>query len=961
MPVTWVQVRNVLDEVLQIPAAERPTYLDKACPQPELRRYVDSLIISYEKADDFLERPAIDQHEEPWADADSSQLWIGRRIGPYLVEKEIGEGGMGTVFQAVRADDEYQKRVAIKLIRGGLGSSSEIARFKAERQILAGLEHPNIAQLLDGGRTEGGYPYLVMELVDGMPIDEYCDAHRLTIGQRLQLFRAVCDAVQFAHQNLVIHRDLKPGNILVTKEGAPKLLDFGIAKLLSPDPLSPTLEQTASLVRMFTPDYASPEQIRGEPVNTAADVYSLGMVLYFLLTGHRPYRLNSSSPQGFADIICHTEPVKPSEIVLRTEMIVAPGDDGMLTVTPESVSLNRNTKPDKLRRRLSGDLDNVTLVALRKEAQRRYPSVEKFSDDVRRHLEGLPVRAREDTLAYRSSRFVKRHKLAVAALVIFLITLLSGIVATTRQARIARAERVKAERRFKDVRKLANSLIFEVHDSIQNLPGATPVRKLIVDRALQYLDGLSADAPGDIDLQRELAWAYQRVGLVQGDSFAGNLGDSRGALASIRKASEIWATIAKSKTATLDDQLNNAYGHRVLSNMLAGAGEAGGTEQGREAVAISERLFQTNPSHARARRELTRDYESLADHEEWAGDYAASLVDLRKAYQLQREALQAKPADPELLRGLAELSVKMGRDLACLGFREDGLNSNREGVRMYRVLAKDESNALLRRELAIVLAEQGFILLMDGKPAPALQSYRESLAIIEQLAAADPQNALLRGDIGDRSAEVGRSLLMVGQVREGVSSLEEAERVFERESGAGSLSARYQLAVYRIWFGEGLTHNGRVLEALGKFRAALADLEQMAALPAANATNRTNLGVAHLDIASALSQSGDRASASVEFRRAIEIAQTLAQAGNEQARYTLADAYSGMANLAAFGSTREDLAQAQTLFGQSLEVWKTIHNPGALSPGGFAIGGPEQTARALDACKARLAKLGDAS
>ena len=236
MPVTWIQVRDILDEALQLPAEDRSRYLDHACPQPELRRYVDSLIISYEKADEFLERPACDLYLRNRGDeAESSQPWMGRRIGPYLIEKEIGEGGMGTVFQAVRADDEYQKRVAIKLVKGGFASSFAIARFKAERQILAGLEHPNIARLLDGGRTEEGYPYLVMEFVDGVPIDEYCDAHRLTIVKRLQLFRTVCDAVQFAHQNLIIHRDLKPGNILVTSDGVPKLLDFGIAKLLSPD------------------------------------------------------------------------------------------------------------------------------------------------------------------------------------------------------------------------------------------------------------------------------------------------------------------------------------------------------------------------------------------------------------------------------------------------------------------------------------------------------------------------------------------------------------------------------------------------------------------------------------------------------------------------------------------------------------------------------------------------------
>lgn len=958
MPITWIQVRDVLDEALQIPAEDRSRYLDGACPQPELRRYVDSLIISYEKANEFLERPAFDRQVDLPGETEPSGVWVGRRIGPYRIEQEIGQGGMGTVFRAVRADDEYHKRVAIKLVRGGFASNFALAQFKEERQILAGLEHPNIARLLDGGRTDAGFPYLVMELVEGAPIDEYCDARKLSISERLELFRTVCAAVQFAHQNLVIHRDLKPANILVSADGTPKLLDFGIAKLVSPETLSPAPEQTVSFLRMMTPEYASPEQVRGDPISTATDVYSLGLVLYSLLSGHQPYQLTCSSPQALIDIICDTEPVKPSEIVSRTETIGGTGEKRDLTITPESVSSARGAKPDKLRHRLSGDLDNIVLMALRKDPQRRYSSVEQFSDDIRRHLTALPVRAREDTVAYRSSKFVKRHKLVVAAFTLFIITLLGGIVATARQARIARAERARAERRFNDVRKLATSLIFDVHDSIQNLPGATPVRKLIIDRAVHYLDSLETEAPDDIDLQRELAWAYQRVGLVQGDLFAGNLGDSRGALESIRKAGRIWEDVAKTKSATLDDQINNAYGHRVLSNMLAGAMEAGSREQGRQAVAISEHLFQIAPTHARVRRELGRDYESLAGHEEWEGDYAAALANLRKAYQLQKETFQAKPADPDSQRGLAELSVKIGQDLAYLGFREEGLQANREGVEIYRALAKDQSNALMRRELAAVLSQQGLILLMDGKPLAALQSFRESLAIVQRLAAADPQDTLLQDDIGDYLAGVGHSLLMAGQVGEGVSTFDQAERLFERKIASGLLPARYQLAVYRLWFGEGLARNGRVGEALEKFRAAQPDLEIMAALPTTNASSLTNLATAHLDIASALSQAGDQAVASLEFHRAIEIAEPPATAGNQQAQYTLADAYSGLARLAARGSTREDLAQAQALFGQSLTIRKAIHNPGTLSPGGFATGSLGDTARALDACNARLAKLG---
>src|SRR5208337_2202110 len=381
MAVNWIQAREILDEALQIPVEDRSPYLDNACPDPEVRRYVESLIISYDKATEFLEQPAVTLLAEPWREAESPQPWIGRRIGSYLIEKEIGEGGMGTVFQAVRADDEYQKCVAIKLVKSGFASSFAIARFKAERQILASLEHPNIARLLDGGRTEEGYPYLVMEFVDGVPIDEYCDAHRLTIDQRLQLFRAACDAVQFAHQNLIIHRDLKPGNILVTKDGVPKLLDFGIAKLLNPEFVQTPLV-TRTEWRPMTLEYASPEQVRGQSVTEASDIYSLGVLLYELLAGRRPYDTAGRSRLEIERMICEQEPERPSLALSGT----------------------------LARRALDGDLDTIIMKALRKEPRLRYKSVAEFAEDIQNHLSGLPVRARNPTVTYRTRTFVRRHK-----------------------------------------------------------------------------------------------------------------------------------------------------------------------------------------------------------------------------------------------------------------------------------------------------------------------------------------------------------------------------------------------------------------------------------------------------------------------------------------------------------------------------------------------------------------------
>jgi serine/threonine protein kinase/Tfp pilus assembly protein PilF len=428
-PENWQRIEALFQAALEYQPEERIAYLKAACADDaNLRAEVEALILAHDKASHFIEKPAFKAIDfEPTAENQTeANNHAGRRIGAYRIIREIGRGGMGAVFLAIRDDDEYQKQVAIKLVKRGMDTDLILRRFKNERQILASLEHANIARLLDGGSTVEGLPYLVMEYIEGTPIDRYCDNEKLSTSERLKLFRQVCSAVHYAHQNLVIHRDLKPSNILVTADGTPKLLDFGIAKLLTPGLDFRTMDATETALRMMTPNYASPEQVRGESITATSDVYSLGVMLYELLTGHRPYRLKHSSAKEILQAVLDEQPEKPSTVISRLKT----SDDGSATtsLTPESVSATREGEVGKLRRKLLGDLDKIVLMSLRKEAARRYLSVEQFSEDLSCHLAGLPIRAHKDSFAYRAAKFIKRNKISsAAALSVALMALLLAV------------------------------------------------------------------------------------------------------------------------------------------------------------------------------------------------------------------------------------------------------------------------------------------------------------------------------------------------------------------------------------------------------------------------------------------------------------------------------------------------------------------------------------------------------
>ena len=518
-PERFREIEQLAQAALQQPASARSRFLVAECrDDPSLRLEVEQLLESYGRAESFLEVPAVvaveDLADVPLPPAEG--LWpegpADRRIGPYEVIREIGHGGMGTVYLAARRGD-YHRQVAIKLLRPGMRTDEVVRRFRSERQILSSLDHPHIAKLFEGGTTRDGRPYFVMEYIDGVPLDVFCDRHRLPIRERLELYMKVCSAVQYAHRNLVVHRDIKPSNILVTGDGEPKLLDFGIAKILDPEAFPMTVDVTESGLRPMTPHYASPEQISGSAVTTASDVYSLGVLLYELLTGQRPYRLTGLAP-GKMERVLQSEPLKPSTAVSEPPPPETDSSSG-------AASHQRGTDSVGLYRQLTGDLDNIVLMALRREPERRYPSVDHFSEDIRRHLRGLPVVARQDHFGYRLGKFLRRNKLAVAAVATIAILVVGSAIATAyqasqiaRQRDIAEIERRQAEIERDKARRVSDFLveIFEVTDPNSALDADIKARE-VLDRAAESIGEKLQDQPEiDAALRHALGRVYKNLG-----------------------------------------------------------------------------------------------------------------------------------------------------------------------------------------------------------------------------------------------------------------------------------------------------------------------------------------------------------------------------------------------------------------------------------------------------------------
>ena len=809
-PEQWHRVRPILESALELDRANRRAFLEGACADSYLRREVESLIASHEQAGTDVLDPGSPLTLCP-DERSSFRLRPGKRIGAFEIIEELAVGGMGAVYRAVRADGEYKQQVALKIVRSELGAEFTATRFRNERQILASLDHPNIAKILDGGTTGEGVPYFVMELVEGQRIDDYCDERKLATTERLKLFLEVCSAVQYAHQRLIIHRDIKPGNILVSAEGVPKLLDFGIAKILESGDAANQLKQTISMVGPLTPEYASPEQIKGDSITTASDVYSLGVMLYELLTGRTPYNVPTRTPHEISRAICEAEPEKPSTAARREEIAADKGQGQPRDDSPPSSV--REGSPEKLSKRLSGDLDNIVLKALRKEPERRYASVEQFAQDIRRHLEHLPVIARTDTFGYRASKFIYRHKAGVAVAALVTLALLSALAVTVRQAQIARAERARAERRFNDVRALANSLIFDIHDGISQLPGSTPVRGLLVKKALVYLDSLSEEASGDPSLQRELASAYDRVGSLQWSSDFANQGDSAGALKSRRKALAIRESLAAANPHDRAIQVELTDEYIGLADTIESTGDFAGALDVLHKIPPLLEKAAAETSDAKLLDRQGGSYYYIGRLLNEVGDPDGALGNYQKAAAIQESAKASDPAEATLLRThVAGDYAGMAESLMLTNHLSEAAKVQEKVVDILEELSRANPNRVpLREFLGNSYDLLGTICSKQGDENRALDYRKRAHEVFAEMIAADPQNALARTNFAFSDESMGESLIATGEIPEAVKRIREGLAVFDAAARGGSKDRYVSSGIADCYF------------ALGQAYSALAD------------------------------------------------------------------------------------------------------------------------------------------
>jgi serine/threonine protein kinase len=825
------RLKDIFTQAIELDGFDRLTYIHDACgDDPELQFELLSLLKAHDSAVNIIDENVVDiathiGSSEP----DLTQ----KKFGNYRIIREIGHGGMGTVFLAERDDGEFDQNVALKIVRQSIADSHMIERFRQERQILAGLSHPNIAMLLDGGITELGEPFIAMEFVEGLPLNDYAASKRLNVDDKLRVFLKVCSAVAFAHRNLVVHRDIKPSNIFVTADGEPKLLDFGLAKAFEND-----AGATQTAMRAFTPAYASPEQISGKKITTSSDVYSLGVVLYELLTGSKPLEVDNKSFEEIVLTVTSTRPIPPSAV-----------ENG----EPSLGSANQ----------FKGDLDNIALTALRKEPERRYGSVDDFAQDIRNYLDGRPVSARPNTFAYRTSKFVRRNKIAVVAACLVILFLTAGVAVSVWQANVARRERDRAQKRFQDVRKLSNSLLFDITPKIENLPGATEAREAIVSRALEYLDSLASESSNDNSLREELAAAYEKVGDLQGNPNKPNLNNYSGAVESYTKA----LALRRSLPETSEDQ--RAIAKNLQSTSLIRNRQndiSGSIADAESAIAIYDRLIAETAADPELRLErisaimdqgqiysrnnqygiavplfrdtinelsgsdqgtvpvkilLARASAFLSNALSWNGQQADAESEMSKAVAIVDDLKFRSPEDPSTrvlaftVYSLASSIYEEADTEKALYFAERSLDAAKGSV------SADKADMQARYDLAKAYSREGLMLGLRGRSVEASEMFSNSEEIYNSLVSEDPKNDGYRRNLGNLYVRMGDTSELRGNIPDAMLKYQNSAVIFQRLSDADPRDtlARRDLA-------QSLKSVGMMAIKLGDHQAARRSLQE---------------------------------------------------------------------------------------------------------------------------------------
>ena len=890
------RLHDLFGRATGLPPSARAQFLASACGDDRtLLEELHGLLAADAAAmeDESWQRSAI--RNQAIAEKHSADSAAGEIVGNYRLVELVGSGGMGSVYRAVRVDNEIEMSVAVKLIKAAFYSPEIIAKFRAERQILANLQHPNIARVLDGGARADGLPYLIMEFVDGVTPGDYCGQHDLAINQRLVLFRQICSAVHYAHQNMVIHRDLKPANILVTSEGTAKLLDFGIAKILSPDPSQQSDAATEPLMARMTVRYSSPEQVRGEQVTTASDVYSLGVILYELLTGHSPYGDVDQAPHQLMSAVCEEEPSRPSAFAPK----------------------------------LKGDLDNIVLQALRKSPAERYASVAQFSDDIGFYLDGRPVQARGDAPLYLATRFIRRNLAMVLVAMLLLCSLIGGLVEVT----LARG---RAERRFNELRQLAHSVMFNYADALDSVPGSTPVRAQMVKDALSYLDNLSkeADTP---QLQREIVDAYARVSNVQGNEYQNNLGDTAGSMASARKAVDAAEKLLREdRTAPALNSVAEAFS--TFGDLLFSTGDLAATDRAyQRAISLRQEIAAKSPHDTDNSLALVTCLKHMGDlygGYGWPnlGKTAESLAYYQESSALAAKLVAQFPASIDAAKGSYKALMSLSSSETTMGMRSEAAKDLSETLRQIdKVRAEIPGDTHVDLELANAEARFGQMLLDDRDAAGAIPHLSHAVDLMRNLLNTDPGNAIYRRREAMMQSQWAAVLRGSGRISEALSHNERALSLAQalHHDAPGSAEYRVDVGVIERNVSEGLLAAGDAAAALRHATQAENILCQNAPVPADPFT-AANCGRSLLAAGNSALALNEPLEAVQSFHEAEIIASTRSQLEPLNAIFRTDWARSEAALAAGLAKVADD-PNASAMYEAALKNWSLLRNANSLS------------------------------